>query len=105
MYIIKQLFHFSINVSCIGLVDDCSFASDLGCECTVVLYFSLLIVVFFCAVLAIFLQGVSQKSKTQLESLRKLADHSRNYHEYRSRLRNTSPPAVPFLGAFFFWDG
>ena len=47
MYIIKQLFHFSINVSCIGLVDDCSFASDLGCECTVVLYFSLLIVVFF----------------------------------------------------------
>ena len=41
----------------------------------------------------------------QLESLRKLADHARNYHEYRSRLRNTAPPAVPFLGTsylFFF---
>ncbi|KAF9454692.1 ras GEF [Macrolepiota fuliginosa MF-IS2] len=44
--------------------------------------------------------GVPQKSKTQLESLRKLADHGRNYHEYRSRLRNTSPPAVPFLGNY-----
>ncbi|KAJ3567040.1 hypothetical protein NP233_g6622 [Leucocoprinus birnbaumii] len=44
--------------------------------------------------------GVPQKSKTQLESLRKIADHSRNYHEYRSRLRNITPPAVPFLGMF-----
>lgn len=33
-----------------------------------------------------------------MEMLRKLADHARNYHEYRSRLRNTAPPAVPFLG-------
>lgn len=30
--------------------------------------------------------------------MRKLADHSRNYHEYRTRLRETIPPAVPFLG-------
>ncbi|KAJ7600802.1 cell division control protein 25 [Mycena floridula] len=44
--------------------------------------------------------GVPQKNKVQLESLRRLADHSRNYHEYRSRLRNTSPPAVPFLGLY-----
>ncbi|KAI6041399.1 cell division control protein 25 [Pisolithus marmoratus] len=44
--------------------------------------------------------GVSQKNKGQLESLRRLADHSRNYHEYRSRLRNTAPPAVPFLGLY-----
>ena len=36
----------------------------------------------------------------QLEALRKLADHARNYHEYRTRLRNTAPPAVPFLGAY-----
>ena len=43
-------------------------------------------------------QGVPQKNKLQLEALRRLADHSRNYHEYRSRLRNTAPPAVPFLG-------
>ncbi|KDQ62483.1 hypothetical protein JAAARDRAFT_54421 [Jaapia argillacea MUCL 33604] len=44
--------------------------------------------------------GVPQKNKIQLESLRKLADHARNYHEYRSRLRNTPPPAVPFLGLY-----
>ncbi|EPQ54463.1 ras GEF [Gloeophyllum trabeum ATCC 11539] len=44
--------------------------------------------------------GVPQKNKLQLESLRKLADHARNYHEYRSRLRNTAPPAVPFLGLY-----
>lgn len=46
------------------------------------------------------LQGLTQKSKQQLESLRKLADHGRNYHEYRSKLRNTAPPAVPFLGLY-----
>lgn len=37
-----------------------------------------------------------------METLRKLADHARNYHEYRSRLRNTAPPAVPFLGEISF---
>ncbi|KAF8645231.1 hypothetical protein AX16_008058 [Volvariella volvacea WC 439] len=44
--------------------------------------------------------GVPQKYKNHLDALRKLADHSRNYHEYRSRLRNTAPPAVPFLGLY-----
>ncbi|KAK2465259.1 hypothetical protein APHAL10511_002613 [Amanita phalloides] len=44
--------------------------------------------------------GVSQKHKSILDSLRRLADHGRNYHEYRSRLRNTAPPAVPFLGLY-----
>ncbi|KAI0300360.1 ras guanine nucleotide exchange factor domain-containing protein [Russula brevipes] len=44
--------------------------------------------------------GVSQKQKLQLDSVRKLADHARNYHEYRSRLRETVPPAVPFLGLY-----
>ncbi|KAI0789799.1 ras guanine nucleotide exchange factor domain-containing protein [Abortiporus biennis] len=44
--------------------------------------------------------GLPQKNKVQLETLRKLADHARNYHEYRSRLRNTAPPAVPFLGLY-----
>jgi son of sevenless-like protein len=43
---------------------------------------------------------VPQKQKLQLDGVRKLADHARNYHEYRSRLRETVPPAVPFLGAF-----
>ncbi|OBZ71141.1 Cell division control protein 25 [Grifola frondosa] len=49
--------------------------------------------------------GLPQKNKLQLESLRKLADHARNYHEYRSRLRNTAPPAVPFLGRRPILDG
>ncbi|KAI5118083.1 hypothetical protein M0805_009163 [Coniferiporia weirii] len=44
--------------------------------------------------------GLAQKSKVQLEALRRLADHARNYHEYRLRLRNTAPPAVPFLGLY-----
>jgi len=44
--------------------------------------------------------GVPQKNKLQLEALRRLADHCRNYHEYRSKLRNTAPPAVPFLGLY-----
>lgn len=44
--------------------------------------------------------GLPQKNRVQLEALRKLSDHSRNYHEYRTRLRNTAPPAVPFLGLY-----
>ncbi|KAL1744439.1 ras guanine nucleotide exchange factor domain-containing protein [Schizophyllum fasciatum] len=44
--------------------------------------------------------GLPQKNKAQLEAMRKLADHSRNYREYRARLRNTAPPAVPFLGLY-----
>ncbi|KZT11896.1 ras GEF [Laetiporus sulphureus 93-53] len=44
--------------------------------------------------------GLPQKNRMQLEALRKLADHARNYFHYRSRLRNTAPPAVPFLGLY-----
>uniref|UniRef100_A0A0W0FV06 Ras GEF n=2 Tax=Moniliophthora roreri TaxID=221103 RepID=A0A0W0FV06_MONRR len=44
--------------------------------------------------------GLPQKSRGQLEVMRRLADHSRNYREYRTRLRNTAPPAVPFLGIY-----
>ncbi|ETW81677.1 hypothetical protein HETIRDRAFT_36712 [Heterobasidion irregulare TC 32-1] len=44
--------------------------------------------------------GVPQKQKLQLDAIRKLADHARNYRDYRSRLRNTAPPAVPFLGLY-----
>lgn len=32
--------------------------------------------------------------------MRKLADHARNSGYYRARLRQTSPPAVPFMGLF-----
>lgn len=44
--------------------------------------------------------GLPQKNRNQLEALRKLAEHSRNYHHYRTVLRNTAPPAVPFLGLY-----
>ncbi|GJE88283.1 REM and RasGEF domain-containing protein [Phanerochaete sordida] len=44
--------------------------------------------------------GLPQKNRSQLEALRKLSDHSRNYHEYRTRLKNTAPPAIPFLGLY-----
>ncbi|KAJ7095770.1 ras guanine nucleotide exchange factor domain-containing protein [Mycena belliarum] len=44
--------------------------------------------------------GLPQKNRSQLDALRRLADHSRNYHEYRTKLRNTAPPAVPFLGLY-----
>jgi len=44
--------------------------------------------------------GVPQKQKLLLDGVRKLADHARNYYEYRSRLRETVPPAVPFLGLY-----
>ncbi|KZP33472.1 ras GEF [Athelia psychrophila] len=44
--------------------------------------------------------GLPQKNRIQLEGLRRLADHGRNYHEYRSRLRETAPPGVPFLGLY-----
>ncbi|KIJ54556.1 hypothetical protein M422DRAFT_24504 [Sphaerobolus stellatus SS14] len=46
------------------------------------------------------LASLPAKQKTQLATLRKIADHARNYSEYRSRLRNTSPPAVPFMGLY-----
>ncbi|KAF7980492.1 hypothetical protein HWV62_37988 [Athelia sp. TMB] len=44
--------------------------------------------------------GLPQKNRIQLDGLRRLADHGRNYHEYRSRLRETAPPGVPFLGLY-----
>ncbi|KAK0201796.1 ras guanine nucleotide exchange factor domain-containing protein [Desarmillaria ectypa] len=44
--------------------------------------------------------GLPQKNRLQLEAMRRLADHGRNYHEYRTKLRNTAPPAVPFLGLY-----
>jgi len=43
---------------------------------------------------------VPQKQRVQFDALRKLADYSRNFAEYRSRLRNTVAPAVPFLGLY-----
>ncbi|KZV82274.1 ras GEF [Exidia glandulosa HHB12029] len=45
-------------------------------------------------------QGLNQKSRAHLEELRKLADHARNFSEYRNRLKAARPPAVPFLGLY-----
>ncbi|KZT60289.1 ras GEF [Calocera cornea HHB12733] len=44
--------------------------------------------------------GVSSKYRTKLDELRKVTDYTRNYSEYRSRLRETEPAAVPFLGVY-----
>ncbi|KAG9103004.1 hypothetical protein FRC06_000499 [Ceratobasidium sp. 370] len=44
--------------------------------------------------------GLSAKSKVKLENLRKLTDHTRNHHEYRTRLRSVHGNAVPFLGLY-----
>ncbi|QRW06659.1 Ras guanine nucleotide exchange-like protein [Ceratobasidium sp. AG-Ba] len=44
--------------------------------------------------------GLSAKNKARLENLRKLTDHTRNHHEYRSRLRGVHGHAVPFLGLY-----
>ena len=51
------------------------------------------------------IQGLPQKNRQQLEAIRALADHARNYHTYRQRLRTTAPPAIPFLGEYLFTWG
>lgn len=94
VYFIAQLQHPSVNAGCPGFVYHLSVTSDMACK-------------FFVTELtaqsdlhALFFQGLPQKNKLQLEALRRLADHGRNYHDYRTKLRNTAPPAVPFLGAW-----
>ena len=44
--------------------------------------------------------GLSNKHKLTIESLRRLTDHARNYSEYRATLRAAQPPCLPFLGIF-----
>ncbi|EJU03132.1 ras GEF [Dacryopinax primogenitus] len=44
--------------------------------------------------------GLNSKYRTKLEELRKVTDYTRNYGEYRSRLRETEPAAIPFLGVY-----
>ncbi|KZO96966.1 ras GEF [Calocera viscosa TUFC12733] len=44
--------------------------------------------------------GVSSKYRTKLDELRKVTDYTRNYSEYRNRLRETEPAAIPFLGVY-----
>ncbi|KAH8930025.1 ras GEF [Atractiella rhizophila] len=44
--------------------------------------------------------GLSAKNKNTLESLRKATEHTRNYAQYRGRLREAAPPCLPFLGLY-----
>lgn len=43
---------------------------------------------------------LSAKYKTQLDAMRRLTDHAKNYGVYRETLRATAPPAVPFMGLY-----
>lgn len=46
--------------------------------------------------------GLSSKYRISLDVLRRATEHSRNYAEYRSRIRSAVPPALPFLGLFLW---
>jgi son of sevenless-like protein len=45
-------------------------------------------------------EGVPNRSKLILAELRRQTDHSRNYAEYRAKLRLTMPPCIPFFGLY-----
>jgi hypothetical protein len=42
--------------------------------------------------------GLSNKHKATLETLRKTTEHSRNYAQYRATIRAAVAPCLPFLG-------
>lgn len=42
--------------------------------------------------------GLAPKYRQSLEILRRATDHSRNYAEYRGKIRQTVPPCLPFVG-------
>ncbi|KAK4046905.1 Ras guanine nucleotide exchange factor bud5 [Microbotryomycetes sp. JL221] len=44
--------------------------------------------------------GLGTKYRTMLDQQRKATEHSRNYAEYRSKIRNAVPPCLPFVGLF-----
>ncbi|KAM0790332.1 hypothetical protein ACM66B_003217 [Microbotryomycetes sp. NB124-2] len=44
--------------------------------------------------------GLGTKYKTMLDQQRKATEHSRNYAEYRHKIRNAVPPCLPFVGLF-----
>jgi hypothetical protein len=45
--------------------------------------------------------GLAPKYRQSLEVLRRATDHSRNYAEYRGKIRQTVPPCLPFVGVSF----
>ncbi len=42
--------------------------------------------------------GLAPKYKAIFDTLRKATDHTRNYAEYRQRVRQALPPCLPFVG-------
>ncbi|KAK4047487.1 Ras guanine nucleotide exchange factor bud5 [Microbotryomycetes sp. JL201] len=44
--------------------------------------------------------GLGTKYRTMLDQQRKATEHSRNYAEYRHKIRNAVPPCLPFVGLF-----
>ncbi|KAJ3096356.1 hypothetical protein HDU97_006003 [Phlyctochytrium planicorne] len=42
----------------------------------------------------------SNKTQSTLETLRKVMDSAKNHAEYRNRIRNGSPPFLPFIGLY-----
>ena len=44
--------------------------------------------------------GLTPKYRLLLDNARKYTEHTRNYAEYRSQLRNAQPPSLPFLGLY-----
>ncbi|KAG0659619.1 hypothetical protein C6P46_005110, partial [Rhodotorula mucilaginosa] len=44
--------------------------------------------------------GLAPKYRATFETLRKATDHTRNYAEYRQRVRQALPPCLPFVGLF-----
>lgn len=55
-------------------------------------------------------EGLANKYKITLETLRKAIEHTRNYSEYRATIRAAVAPCLPFLGLYltditFCYDG
>ncbi|KAI8926456.1 ras guanine nucleotide exchange factor domain-containing protein [Entophlyctis helioformis] len=45
-------------------------------------------------------EGQSAKTQAMFDYLKRIADHNRNYAEYRQRLRQSPVPTLPFIGLF-----
>ncbi|KAJ3264561.1 hypothetical protein HK104_006452 [Borealophlyctis nickersoniae] len=45
-------------------------------------------------------EQMSSKTRVMFEHLREATDHSRNYAQYRAKLRKVNPPCLPFLGLY-----
>lgn len=45
-------------------------------------------------------EGLNAKYRAMCDAQRRAVEHTRNFAEYRQRLRQTFPPALPFVGLF-----